>query len=137
MKKYLNLSLYYAIAAMIGGVFYREFTKMYAYTGVTTLGKVHAHLFILGMLMFLIIALYAKQYKLEEQKSFRMFMIFYNIGLILTAVMLIVRGVPQVMGTVLPAGVSSMISGIAGLGHISLGVGMILLLVSFKKSIAE
>jgi hypothetical protein len=137
MKKYLNLSLYYAIAAMIGGVFYREFTKMYAYTGVTTLGKVHAHLFILGMLMFLIIALYAKQYKLEEQKSFRMFMIFYNIGLILTAVMLIVRGVPQVMGTVLPAGVSSMISGIAGLGHISLGVGMILLLVSFKKCIAE
>ena len=27
MKKYLNLSLAYAIAAMAGGVFYREFTK--------------------------------------------------------------------------------------------------------------
>ncbi|MEG0756372.1 MAG: DUF2871 family protein, partial [Oscillospiraceae bacterium] len=27
MKKYLNLSLIYAIAAMVGGVFYREFTK--------------------------------------------------------------------------------------------------------------
>lgn len=137
MKKYLNLSLYYAIAAMIGGVFYREFTKMYAYTGVTTLGKVHAHLFILGMLMFLIVALYAKQYRLEEQKSFRLFLIFYNIGLIITAVMLVVRGVPQVTGAVLSNGISSMISGIAGLGHISLGAGMILLIVSFKKSITE
>lgn len=28
MKKYLNLSLAYAIAAMAGGVFYREFTKL-------------------------------------------------------------------------------------------------------------
>ena len=27
MKKFLNLSLIYAIAAMAGGVFYREFTK--------------------------------------------------------------------------------------------------------------
>ena len=27
MKKYLNLSLRYAICAMAGGVFYREFTK--------------------------------------------------------------------------------------------------------------
>lgn len=137
MKKYLNLSLYYAIAAMIGGVFYREFTKMNGYTGVTTLGKVHAHLFILGMIMFLIIALYAKQYKLEEQKTFRMFMIFYNIGLIVTALMLVVRGIPEVLNLTLSAGMNGMISGIAGLGHISLGVGMILLIVAFKKSIAE
>ena len=56
MKKYLNISLIYAIAAMVGGVFYREFTKWNGFTGVTALGKVHTHLFLLGMLMFLIIA---------------------------------------------------------------------------------
>ncbi|MEG1991497.1 MAG: DUF2871 family protein, partial [Christensenella sp.] len=28
MKKYLNISLIYAIVAMAGGVFYREFTKL-------------------------------------------------------------------------------------------------------------
>ena len=49
MKKYLNLSLGYAVAAMAGGVFYREFTKLNGFTGVTTLGKVHPHLFLLGM----------------------------------------------------------------------------------------
>ena len=57
MKKYLNISLIYAIAAMVGGVFYREFTKWNGFTGMTALGKVHTHLFLLGMLMFLIIAL--------------------------------------------------------------------------------
>ena len=43
MKKFINISLIYAIAAMAGGVFYREFTKFNNFTGVTALGKVHAH----------------------------------------------------------------------------------------------
>jgi hypothetical protein len=54
MKKYLNISFYYAIAALAGGVFYREFTKWNGFTGVTALGKVHAHLFLLGMFVFLL-----------------------------------------------------------------------------------
>ena len=49
-KKYFNLALIYATAAMIGGVFYREFTKWNGFTGATALGKVHTHLFILGIL---------------------------------------------------------------------------------------
>ena len=64
MKKYLNLSLIYAIAAMVGGVFYREFTKFNGYTGVTALGKVHTHLFLLGMVLFLLVALFAAHTKL-------------------------------------------------------------------------
>ena len=47
MKKYLNISLICAIAAMLGGVFYREFTKFNSFSGVTALGKVHTHLFLL------------------------------------------------------------------------------------------
>ena len=54
MKKYLNLSLVYAVAAMVGGVFYREFTKFSGFDGVTALGKVHTHL-------FLLVALFAAQ----------------------------------------------------------------------------
>lgn len=38
MKKHLNISLIYAIAAMLGGVFYREFTKFNSFSGVTALG---------------------------------------------------------------------------------------------------
>ena len=33
MKRYLNTSLVYAILAMVGGVFYREFTKFNGFTG--------------------------------------------------------------------------------------------------------
>ncbi|MEG2221104.1 MAG: DUF2871 domain-containing protein [Oscillospiraceae bacterium] len=134
MKKYLNLSLYYAIAAMVGGVFYREFTKFNGFTGVTALGKVHAHLFLLGMVLFLLVALFAAQAKLEEQRQFRLFLLLYNIGVPLTAVMLVVRGVTQVLGTALSAGASAAISGMAGIGHILTGVGLVLLLLSLKKS---
>ena len=38
MKKYLNLSLVYAVAAMVGGVFYREFAKFNGFDDVTALG---------------------------------------------------------------------------------------------------
>ena len=134
MRKYLNISLFYALAAMAGGVFYREFTKYNRFTGVTALGKVHAHLFLLGMLMFLVVALFASHHDLAEFKTFRVFLWTYNAGVILTAVMLAVRGVTQVLDLSLSAGGSAAISGIAGIGHILTGVGIVLLLTSLKKT---
>lgn len=134
MKKYLNLSLIYAVAAMAGGVFYREFTKWNGFTGVTALGKVHVHLFMLGMVVFLIVALFSAHNELEKQKTFRVFMRLYNIGLPLTVIMLLVRGIPQVLNITLSAGFDAAISGIAGIGHILLGTGLILLLVALKKT---
>lgn len=134
MKKYLNLSLVYAIAAMAGGVFYREFTKFQGFTGVTALGKVHTHLFLLGMLVCLMVALFAERLDLMGVRSFRVFQWTYHIGVPLTAVMLLVRGITQVLGLTLSKGASAAISGIAGIGHILTGVGIILLLVSLKKA---
>ena len=133
MKKYLNIAFAYAIAAMVGGVFYREFTKYSGFTGVTALGKVHAHLFLLGMLVFLVVALYGAHNDLGKLKTFRAFLWVYNIGVPLTAIMLVVRGVAQVRGLALSATASASISGIAGIGHILTGAGIILLLLSFKK----
>lgn len=134
MKKYLNISLSYAIAAMVGGVFYREFTKLCRFTGVTALGRVHTHLFLLGMLVFLIVALFAAHNDLRKIGSFRVFLWVYNIGVPITAVMMLVRGVTQVLGLSLTSAVSAAISGIAGIGHILTGVGIVLLLVSLKKT---
>ena len=134
MKKYLNHSLVYAIAAMAGGVFYREFTKLQGFTGVTALGKVHTHLFLLGMLVCLMVALFAERLDLTGIRSVRIFQWTYHIGVPLTAVMLLVRGITQVLGLTLSKGASAAISGIAGIGHILTGVGIILLLVSLKKA---
>lgn len=133
MKKYLNIALIYAVAAMAGGVFYREFTKFNNYTGVTALGKVHTHLFLLGMLVFLVVALYGAHNDLQKIKMFRGFLWTYNIGVPLTSVMLLVRGVTQVLGMNLSSAASASISGIAGIGHILTGIGIILLLLSLKK----
>lgn len=133
MKKYLNISFVYAIAAMVGGVFYREFTKFMGFSAVTALSKVHTHLFVLGMLVFLLVALYAAHNDLAKSKTFRAFLWTYNIGVPLTAVMLLVRGVFQVLGTNLTAAANASISGLAGIGHILTGVGIILLLLSLKK----
>ena len=132
MKRYLNLSLVYAVAAMAGGVFYREFTKLNGFDGVTALGKVHAHLFLLGTIVFLLVALFAAQGDLRKQRTFRVFLRVYNVGVPLTAAMMAVRGVTQVLGMSLSAGASASISGIAGIGHILTGVGILLLLVSLK-----
>ena len=133
MKKYLNIALAYALAAMAGGVFYREFTKFNHFSGVTVLGKVHAHLFLLGMMVYLLVALYAAHNELGKLRSFRAFLWCYNIGVVLTAAMMVVRGVFQVLGTGLSAAASASISGIAGVGHILTGAGIMLPLLSLRK----
>ncbi|MEF9968498.1 MAG: DUF2871 domain-containing protein [Longicatena sp.] len=133
MKKYLNIALGYAIAAMVGGVFYREFTKFNAFSGVSALGKVHTHLFLLGMVMFLIIALFATHFKLENEKKFRIFMVLYNIGVPLMSIMLVVRGICQVLMIELTTGANAAISGISGIAHILVGIAIVLFILSLKK----
>lgn len=137
MKKYVNVSFIYAVLAMIGGVFYREFTKFMGYTGWTTLSVVHTHYFILGMLFFLVFALLVKNVPFMDQKTGRL-LVGYHIGLNLTAIMLTVRGVLQVTtGHDLSRALDASISGISGIGHIILGVSLIMILLGIRKASPE
>ena len=70
MKRYMNSALLYAILAMAGGVFYREFTKFDGFTAKTTLSA------------------------------------------------------------------DAAISGMAGIGHILLGVSLVLLLLQIRRSVS-
>ena len=136
MKRYMNMALLYAILAMAGGVFYREFTKFNGFTAKTTLSVVHTHYFLLGMVFFLLLLLLEKNFSFTGAKTGRVLAI-YHIGLNLTAVMFIVRGVAQVLvpASSLSSGMNGAISGIAGIGHILLGVSIILLLVQIRRSV--
>ena len=58
--------------------------------------------------------------------------LFYNIGLNLTAITLIVRGIIQVLDLNV---VSTLISGIAGIGHILLGISLFMILLDIKRSV--
>lgn len=137
MKKYINISIIYAVLAMVGGVFFREFTKYNSFEGTTALGKVHVHLFLLGMVVYLLVALFNKNKELESLKTFKAFNIIYNIGVPLTATMMLVRGIIQVLNVGLSSGASGAISGIAGIGHILTGAGIVLLLISLRKSVKD
>lgn len=134
MKRYMNTALLYAVLAMIGGIFYREFTKFNGYTAKTTLSVVHTHYFLLGMVFFLLLLVLEKNFSFTGAKTGRVLAV-YHAGLNLTAVMFVVRGITQVLGITLSSGMNAAISGIAGIGHIMLGISLVLLLLQIKRSV--
>lgn len=135
MKRYINTALLYAILAMAGGVFYREFTKFNDFTAKTTLSVVHTHYFLLGMVFFLLLLLLEKNFSFTNEKTGKILAV-YHIGLNLTAIMFVVRGVVQVLSPALSSGMDAAISGIAGIGHITLGVSLTLLLMQIRRSVS-
>ncbi len=137
MKKMLNISFVYFWLAMVGGVFYREYTKYSDFSGQTVLGYIHTHLFALGVLFFLILALFCKDSLLVKNKSFKKFLIMYNIGLPFMVIMMLVRGIIQVQELEVSSAINGMISGFAGISHILVMVALIFLFIALKKEFSE
>lgn len=104
-----------------GGVFYREFT---------TLSVVHTHYLMLGMVFFLMLVLLENNFHFIDNKV-RKYLIFYHIGLNLTVVMLTIRGVVQVLSLDVSSAVLS------GIGHLILGISMILVLISIRNCVKD
>lgn len=124
MKTMYRSSLAYMIFALAAGVFYRESTRLTQFDGHTALAHVHPHALALGCLVFLLMPLMMKAFSIQKAKSFHPFTIFYNIGLILTLVLMTVRGTIQVFQIGISSAVDHMICGFAGMGHIILTVGL-------------
>ena len=72
MKKLLNTAFIYALAAMAGGVFYREFTKFNGFSGARRWAW-YTHLFLLGTVFFLLAALFSKELDWARERNFRCF----------------------------------------------------------------
>ena len=133
MKRYVNTALFYAVMAMAGGVFYREFTKWNGYTEPTTLGVLHVHLLVLGTGVFLLAALFAKVTELEKNSLFKKFFVLYNLALPFMVVMMLIRGIVQVLSINLGKMGNGMLSGFAGLSHIGMMVALLMLLIVVKR----
>lgn len=129
------MALAYAIAAMIFGVFYREFTKFSGFSGQTALSVIHTHYFLLGMFFSLLLMLIEKAFSFSDQNTGKI-LIVYQLGLNITALGFLIRGLTQVWETELSKGMNASISGIAGIGHILTGICLILLLLKIKKRAA-
>lgn len=137
MRRMINAAFAYAAAAMAGGVFYREYTKLTDFTGQTSLSVVHTHLFLLGMLFLLVAALMERALGLSQSRKFRAFWGVYNAGVIVTAATLFLRGLTQASAAALSAGMNGALSGIAGLGHMMTGVGLVLFFLILRERAAK
>lgn len=137
MKKIMNTSLIYFVLAMAGGVFYREFTKWNGYTEPTTLGVLHVHLLVMGTVLFLLIALFTKVTDLEKNSLFKKFFVLYNVALPFMVVMMLIRGIVQVLAIDLGKMGNGMLSGFAGLSHIAMMVSLLMLLIALKKEMVK
>lgn len=120
MQKLARASLSYMIIGLIGGVYFREMTRFNDFEGWTQLSVIHTHTLILGMFFFLIVLLLEKNFNLTRHKNFKKFYMFYNMGLGVTLLMMLIHGTMTVLGIES----SAAISGIAGLGHIILTIGL-------------
>lgn len=134
IEKYLKVSFLYVILAIVGGVFYREFTKFNGFNGKTTLSIVHTHYFILGMFMFLILLLIEKNFNISDDKLIKK-TVFYQIGLNITVLAFLMRGICQTLEMNISKGFDAGISAVAGIGHILIGVSLFLILIDIRKKI--
>lgn len=131
MRRLFSAAFAYMIVGIASGLFYREFTKINDFPegGATQLGLVHTHLLVLGFVVLLIVLLLEKAFALSESRLFGWFFWLYNAGVVLTSAMMVWHGSLTVLGQES----SAMIAGIAGLGHILLSAGMVLLFLALRK----
>ncbi|ANP48325.1 pheromone shutdown protein TraB [Streptomyces griseochromogenes] len=129
MRKILNTAHIYMIIGLVSGLYYRELTKAEDFDGTTQLAVVHTHVLALGMLFFLVVLALEKQFTLTDHRLFGWFFWIYNAGLAVTVAMMTLHGTLTVLGHDGGAAVA----GIAGLGHVLLTVGLVLLFVTLGK----
>ena len=135
IKRCANLSMTYGVIAMAFGVFYREFTKFSSFTGRTSLSFLHTHYFMLGMFFFLLLMLAEKSLSFSGSRTAKA-VVTYQAGLNITALGLLARGLTQVWGTALSRGMDASLSGVSGIGHILMGVSLVLILLDIRKKAA-
>ena len=126
--------MFYLIYGLTTGAFYKEYTKFKGFTGLTSLAKVHPHVLILGMLVFLIIGTYAyNKEDLIKTKSFSRFYKVYNLALVGTSLIMFIRGLTQVNASQLTKAIDMSISGTAGIFHVLMAVGFYFFFKSLKS----
>ena len=139
VKKTLNLLLTmafgYMALGMASGLFYREFTKANGFKdggAPGQLGLTHTHLLTLGFFVFLMILMLEKLFTLSRRpKLWGWFLGIYNAGVLITAVGMVWHGCL----TILKIEGNPMIAGIAGMGHMLVTAGFVMLWVLLRSAI--
>lgn len=138
-KKLFGAATIWTVVGLVGGLFYREFTKFNEFDTVdqfTQLATVHVHSLVLGTVFMLVALLLERTFSLSEgSKRMKLFFFHWNLGLGVTVGMQLVKGSLQALGN--PAANHAAIAGMSGLGHIILTLGFIFLLLAIKPTLKE
>ncbi len=133
MKKIYFAALAYLFLGLAFGVFFREYTKLnnFPESGETQLSVVHTHLLSLGFLFLLIVLVLEKQFGLSSHGLFNPAFWLFNVGLVTSTAMMVWHGVYQVQGLTF----GSALAGLAGLGHITMSIGLLGLVVTLAPHV--
>lgn len=86
------------IMSFIAGVFYREFTKYFAYTEANHLGKLHIHTLALGFIVVMLIYILIRHFETSELIAMKKQIYIYLTGLVLTVTTMTIFGIYDVVG---------------------------------------
>lgn len=136
MKKYLISASIYLSLGLCGGVYFREFTKLFNFNGTTSLSFVHFHFLVLGFLFSLIVFLLSRMIDFKNSKLEKPFFILFNIGLPIMTSCMLIKGTLQVLNSYSTPYIS-IIAGIAGIGHMITAISLILFIIMLFKSIKK
>jgi hypothetical protein len=133
MKKLFYAAFIYLAAGLAAGLYYRELTTYADFPpdGRSQLGLVHGHLIVLGFLILMVVLVLDKVFSLSGRRMFSWFFWIYNAGVVVTAAALVWHGSLTVLGHES----TPMIAGIAGLGHMLLGAGAVLLFLVVRPAV--
>ncbi|MEE1622109.1 DUF2871 domain-containing protein [Zafaria sp. J156] len=137
MLRLLKTSFAFAFAGVASGLYYRELTKLNDFTdrAGSQLGLVHTHFLVLGFLVLLIVLALEKVFALSAAAP-RLGAWFYwtwTTGTALTGGMMLLKGSLVVLGA---DASSKAFAGIAGLGHMLLTAGLVLLFLQLRRALA-
>lgn len=124
IKKMYWISLAYIAIGLALGLLNHEIAYWTHFTGESVLAEVHPHAIMLGGFVFLSMPLFMKNFDIEKQRSFRIFLWVYNMGLLMTLGFMTARGMSQTLAMPLPSFADHMVGGLAGIGHIILTIGL-------------
>lgn len=133
MRRLYLTAFGWMVFGVASGLFYREFTKLNDWSdgNATQLGLVHTHTLVLGFLVLLVVLLLEKVFVLSRSRAFSWFFWLHNVGLAITTGAMIWHGCLTVLGHAS----TPMIAGIAGLGHMTLTAGMVLLFLALGSAL--
>lgn len=136
MRRLLYTSFTFAILGVLSGLYYREFSKAYEMfdRSATQLPLVHTHFLVLGFIVLLIVFTLEKVFRLSHiaPKLSGWFYWIWTVGVVVSGGMMVVKGTMAIQGL---DDSSPALAGIAGLGHILLTVGLILLFLLIRKGL--